>query len=1005
MADDNALSLWASKVASNESYRMADPETQRQVQIDFFKKHVAPNNQDDLKNSLITFMSATKPLDELPNDQNFLSLDDASRRNVMSMNMMANGLDPNAQGSQRQANINQAKSGAPMEYNSALDDAMGKFSNSKQQWKERAELLGQDAIALPVKATSLATSFMGGEDAANINKQANDLSLRRQQLQGQHPGMQGLETAAEVATLAPIAGAVTGGIQAAEGAGIGPRIAAWAGRQLGVGAISAPTAINPVAGGKDIAAENRREGKLGAATAVATNTVGEAALNPTTVGLARRIKSWFSKDSDLGAELISKTRHANPNMTDEQIQQELQKASSAVKTAPQDQINFTGAQSGSVPLQDMQSSIPSTNYAGETFKQFENPSASLVTPIQKQADTAGLPKAQEYIATKLQPQVKAEFNVAKSNAVNELDTAKKDFANKVYQQSRDAGVHGEALGQSKNQFATELNDLVKKNPDLQKQGLLKVKGGKVTSSIDAVNRMLAKTDGASQLTVGDATTMMKDLAETLDSSNADTIKPIMKFVEGKLSKSQSAGVGDIRKTISDFNDMIDQNTELTKQQFNAAAGLESRFAKEPIMKALHSGGTSGANVGKAVRTDSLDNITKITQDPILHKTTKAATAADIMDTLGPKTLGGKGTTSDLLKFADTYGDETAANNVKALFHDDPEFIKNFDTLRKNALEARKLNDSVRLAPDAAGASGLKQAAAGTIAQLSGVRGQLATAASGPLDFMKKKTFQYLRESITDPTKAAAILDAGAKLQKNKISYSKMYDDFIAKDMAVGAAESGKALTEQNKPADKFTPTDLTKPTKNGIMKNGLKEVVEPMSYKGTEKVNEKKAPNTPAPRSATPVGNAATPNTVAKKKSDKDLAFEVTVGKESGDKQFDAKGKPLTSKAGATGAAQIMPATGPEAAKLAGLPWDEKRFKLDKEYNKALGKAYFTAQLKAFKGNLAHTYAAYNAGPTATRKAIEKSKQTGQHWLSLLPAETQDYVTKNVKNYKKMASN
>ncbi len=69
---------------------------------------------------------------------------------------------------------------------------------------------------------------------------------------------------------------------------------------------------------------------------------------------------------------------------------------------------------------------------------------------------------------------------------------------------------------------------------------------------------------------------------------------------------------------------------------------------------------------------------------------------------------------------------------------------------------------------------------------------------------------------------------------------------------------------------------------------------------------------------------------------------------ESGQRQFNPDGTPVTSPAGALGFAQVMPGTGPEAAKLAGLPWDEERLKTDEGYNRALGNAYYDQQLKTF---------------------------------------------------------
>ena len=117
-------------------------------------------------------------------------------------------------------------------------------------------------------------------------------------------------------------------------------------------------------------------------------------------------------------------------------------------------------------------------------------------------------------------------------------------------------------------------------------------------------------------------------------------------------------------------------------------------------------------------------------------------------------------------------------------------------------------------------------------------------------------------------------------------------------------------------------------------------------------------------------------------------------GQESGNRQVDASGKTITSPKGALGVAQIMPATGPEAAKLAGLPYDENRLKTDRDYNAALGKAYFLKQLQDFGGDERKALAAYNAGPGAMRTAERKAREAGtpDAWLNFLPKETQDYV-------------
>lgn len=144
--------------------------------------------------------------------------------------------------------------------------------------------------------------------------------------------------------------------------------------------------------------------------------------------------------------------------------------------------------------------------------------------------------------------------------------------------------------------------------------------------------------------------------------------------------------------------------------------------------------------------------------------------------------------------------------------------------------------------------------------------------------------------------------------------------------------------------------------------------------------------------------------------SNTERAFNVALGTESGNKQFDKDGNPLTSIKGAIGIAQVMPTTGPEAAKLAGLDWDEVKFKNDANYNRALGLAYFQKQLQDNGGDLAKAYAAYNAGPGALQAAIKKADRDNKlaandasipvrGWLEYLPEETRNYVAKNMREY------
>jgi len=110
---------------------------------------------------------------------------------------------------------------------------------------------------------------------------------------------------------------------------------------------------------------------------------------------------------------------------------------------------------------------------------------------------------------------------------------------------------------------------------------------------------------------------------------------------------------------------------------------------------------------------------------------------------------------------------------------------------------------------------------------------------------------------------------------------------------------------------------------------------------------------------------------------------------ESGGRQFDDNGNPITSSAGAIGIMQVMPGTGPEAARMAGVPWDENAYYTDQNYNMLLGVAYLSEMLNRFDGDVEKALAAYNAGPGRLEQALAQNEE---NWLDLMPAETQNYV-------------
>ena len=164
----------------------------------------------------------------------------------------------------------------------------------------------------------------------------------------------------------------------------------------------------------------------------------------------------------------------------------------------------------------------------------------------------------------------------------------------------------------------------------------------------------------------------------------------------------------------------------------------------------------------------------------------------------------------------------------------------------------------------------------------------------------------------------------------------------------------------------------------------------PMSFAST-------AAPTPAPAQAAitaaiPVGakfeNRIDPNAIDERAEN---VWNRMLRQESGNRQFDRYGNTITSPAGALGISQVMPSTGPEAARLAGLPWSLERLKNDPAYNHALGRAYYDAQVERF-GDPSLAAAAYNGGPGRVANALQQARATGRPWTDFLKPETQNYV-------------
>lgn len=115
---------------------------------------------------------------------------------------------------------------------------------------------------------------------------------------------------------------------------------------------------------------------------------------------------------------------------------------------------------------------------------------------------------------------------------------------------------------------------------------------------------------------------------------------------------------------------------------------------------------------------------------------------------------------------------------------------------------------------------------------------------------------------------------------------------------------------------------------------------------------------------------------------------DITRSTESGGRRFAADGSVLTSPKGARGEMQVMPAT----ARDPGYGVRPSNGSLDDDAR--VGRDLLAAYTAHFGGDPAKGWAAYNGGVGRVDRAIAAH---GAAWLEHMPAETQAYVTKNMK--------
>lgn len=115
----------------------------------------------------------------------------------------------------------------------------------------------------------------------------------------------------------------------------------------------------------------------------------------------------------------------------------------------------------------------------------------------------------------------------------------------------------------------------------------------------------------------------------------------------------------------------------------------------------------------------------------------------------------------------------------------------------------------------------------------------------------------------------------------------------------------------------------------------------------------------------------------------------ITMQAESNGRRYGAGGALLRSPKGAMGEMQVMPSTARDPG-YGVRPWDGSSL----DDLARVGRDYRRAMEREFNGDYAAMFGAYNAGPGRVRQLLDRY---GGDWLRYAPAETRNYVNKNMR--------
>lgn len=257
-----------------------------------------------------------------------------------------------------------------------------------------------------------------------------------------------------------------------------------------------------------------------------------------------------------------------------------------------------------------------------------------------------------------------------------------------------------------------------------------------------------------------------------------------------------------------------------------------------------------------------------------------------------------------------------------------------------------------------------------------------TLANAPNDTSKKFLAESMVRLRADMTGRALAFETDER-RKWRVETGKAAIDATASSMAADPARLPVALAEQRALIDSYdVPAE---------QKRALREYLDTQVSTAAVLGEIERNPAVAREQLARRLGVDAT--AVAGPGASADMVWQRML-----DRETSGYDQGAVSRKGAVGVAQVMPETGPEAARYANLPWDPVRFRADADYNAALGRAYYDAQLRKYQ-EPALAAAAYNAGPGAVDEWIgkygdpRKGEISVAAWAAKIPyKETREYV-------------